>query len=65
MIHNIFHTGSCYTFYIFLIHLLYNIKFGLGESDPYVELSLNKGDKKIITTPVIKDNLNPEWNFKN
>lgn len=34
-----------------------------GKSDGYVEAKMSKGDKNIITTPVIDDNSNPEWNF--
>lgn len=34
-------------------------------SDPYVQITINKGDKKTITTKPIDNNLNPEWNLKN
>lgn len=53
-------------------HFLINIISARGlkksdltsDSDPFCEISLNKGDNK-ITTKIVEDNLNPEWNLMN
>ncbi len=32
--------------------------------DPFVEAKLSGGDKNILTTKVINDNINPIWNYE-
>lgn len=34
----------------------------MDKSDPFTEVKISKGDKKIIKTKVIDDNENPIWN---
>lgn len=34
----------------------------MDKSDPFTEVKVSKGDKKIIKTKVIDDNENPIWN---
>ena len=35
----------------------------IGKTDPYVKAYLSTNPSNFIKTTVIKDNLNPEWNF--
>lgn len=34
----------------------------MDKSDPFVEIKVSKGEKKVIKTKVIDDNENPVWN---
>ena len=35
-----------------------------GKSDPFCQVNLNEGDKKVIKTKIIENNKNPVWNHK-
>ena len=42
-------------------HQLKNVDV-LSVSDPFAEISLSKGDKNVLKTKTIDNNLNPQWN---